>query len=237
MIRAIGAVSSALAPPPDKPKTRWLWRGLGLALLIAVLMQSPPLIYSMAGLTTSPARLTEISRTQRAEAGPACKGWLGLRALDDMATALFPEQVPPKMVVIDGLNTSIHALPNGDILIAKQALSANSAHALATQVIAAWAHVQNGGAKSDLIEELGPFGALRYIVSGRFPSLSPAILSSALAAQDYILARDHLLMLGLSPDSLQALASTQGYGLPLPQTMLPEYTLAEYAALQSICAE
>ena len=221
MIRAISAVTSALMPPPSQRKIRWLWRGAGLALLLGALSQSPTLIYSMAGLTTSPARLAEVSATLRNEAGPACKDWLGVRALADMAAALFPAQVPPKMTVIDELSTTVSALPNGEILISKQALEALSADTLATQIIAAWAHAQNGGAKSALIESLGPMAALRYLVSGRFPSPIPPASSTVLTAEDYLLARDHLLTLGLSPNGLQTLASTQGFGLPLPAYQPP----------------
>ncbi len=237
MIRAISAVTSALTPPPAKRKTRWLWRGAGLAVLLGALSQSPPLIYSMAGLTTSPARLAEVSETLRNEAGLACKDWLGVRALEDMAAALFPEQVPPKMTVFDGLSTTVNALPNGDILISKQALEMLSADGLATQIIAAWAHAQNGGAKSALIESLGPIAALRYLVTGRFPSPFPPATRVILAAEDYLLARDHLLALGLSPNGLQNLASTQGFGLPLPRITLPAFAFSDYEALQGICAE
>ena len=237
MIRAISAVTSALTPPPQNRIARWFWRGVGLALLLVALSQSPPLIYNIAGLTTSPSRLSEASETLRNEAGLACKDWLGVRALKDMAAALFPEQIPPKMAVIDGLSTTVHALPNGDILISSQTLEALSAHALATQVIAAWAHTQNSGAKSALIKSLGPIGALRYLVSGRFPVPLPPITDLALSAKDYILARDHLLALGLSPNLLQSQASAYGLGLPLSQTALPEFTFLEYKALQGICAE
>lgn len=237
MIRAISAVTSALMPPPPKRKTRWVWRGVGLALLLGALSQSPPLIYSMAGLTTSPARLAEVSETMRSEVGLACKDWLGVRALENMAAALFPEQIPPKMTVIDGLGTTVNALPNGDILISKQALETLTADALATQIITAWAHAQNGGAKSALIESLGPMAALRYMVSGRFPTPLPQAGTTALAAEDYLLARDHLLALGLSPDSLQTLASAQGFGLPLPRIALPAFVFSEYGALQGICAD
>ncbi len=237
MIRAISAVTSALTPPPAKRKTRWLWRGAGLALLLGALSQSPPLIYGLAGLTTSPARLAEVSVSLREKAGLACKGWLGQRTLEDMAKALFPTEVPPEMVVIDGLDTLVQALPNGDILISKQALEAYSAHDLMTQVMAAWAHAQNGGAKSALIKSLGPVGALRYVISGRFPSGLTAAMPAHLTAEDYILARDQLLSLGVSPDSLQRQASAHGFGLPLPQTALPEFMLADYAKLQGICAE
>ena len=237
MIRAISAVTSALTPPPPKRKTRWFWRGAGLALLLGALSQSPPLIYGLAGLTTSPARLAEVSVSLREEAGLACKGWLGQRALENMARALFPVDIPPDMVVIDGLGTPVRALPNGDILISKQAVVTLSAHELATHVMAAWAHAQNGGAKSALIESLGPAGALRYLVSGQFPAPFPAATKAVLTADDYILARDKLLTLGASPDSLQALASAHGFGLPLPQTALPEFMLADYAKLQGICAE
>ena len=237
MIRAISAVTSALTPPPSKRKTRWLWRGAGLALLLGGLSQSPPLIYSMAGLTTSPARLAEVSETLRDEAGPACKDWLGLRALEDMAAVLFPEQVPPVMTVVDGLGTAVRPLPNGDILLAKQTVETLTIDALATRVIAAWAHAQNGGAKNALIESLGPMAALRYLISGRVPSPLPPATDPVLQAEDYLLARDHLLTLGLSPTNLQTLASAHGFGLPLPRTTLPEFAFSEYEALQGICAD
>ncbi len=237
MIRAISAITSALAPPPPKRKTRWIWRGLGLALVLGALSQSPPLIYSMAGLTTSPTRLAEVSETLRQEAGPVCKGWLGVRALEGFAVALFPEQIPPVMTVFEALGTTVQALPNGNILISKQALETLSADALATQVVAAWAHAQNGSAKSALIQSLGPVGALRYLISGQFPSPLPATAEIALTAEDYILARDHLLALALSPEGLQLLASANGYGLPLPQLALPEFQFLEYEAMQGICAE
>jgi len=237
MIRAISAITSALAPPPEKPKTRWIWRGLGLALVVGALSQSPPLIYGMAGLTTSPARLAGVSERIRDEAGPACAGWLGKRALEDFGAALFPDQIPPVITVFEALDTSVQALPNGDILISKQALATLPADALATEVLAAWAHAQNGSAKSALIRSLGPVGALRYLVSGRFPAPLPPVANIALSADDYILARDHLLGLGLSPDGLQRLASANGYGLPLPQTTLPEFSFSDYEAMQGICAE
>jgi len=237
MIRAISAVTSALTPPPPKRKTRWLWRGAGLALLLGALSQSPPLIYRMAEITTSPAELAEASETLRSQAGPACKGWLGIRALEELAAALFPEQVPPKMTVIDGLSTPIYALPNSDILIAKQALETLSADDLATQVITAWAHAQNGGAISALIQSLGPAAALRYLISGQVPTPLRAPTDSRLSAEDYLLARDHLLALGLSPAKLQLLASAQGFGLPLPQTVLPEFSFSGYETLQGICVD
>jgi len=237
MIRAISAVTSALTPPPPKRKTRWLWRGVGLALLLGALSQSPPLIYNAASLTTSPPQLSDISERLRQEAGPACKGWLGVRALEEFAAALFPGQIPPDMTVINGLGAPVLALPNGDILIAKQALGSLSADALATRAIAAWAHAQNGGAKAALIKSLGPIGALRYLVSGNFPAVLPPTIPPALTSEDYILARDHLLALGLSPEELQALATSNGFGLPLPQTALPQFTFAKYQALQNICAE
>ncbi len=237
MIRAISAITSALAPPPPKRKSRWVWRGVGLALVLGALSQSPPLIYSMAGLTTSPARLAEVSETLRQEAGPACGGWLGRRAVEDFAASLFPDRIPPVITVFEALGTSVQALPNGDIMISQQALETLPADALATQVVAAWAHAQNGSAKSALVTSLGPVGALRYLISGRFPAPLPPVADIALNAEDYILARDHLLALGLSPDGLQRLASANGYGLPLPQTALPEFTFSEYETMQGICAE
>jgi len=237
MIRAISAITSALATPLAKRKTRWIWRGAGLALVLGALSQSAPLIYSMTGLTTSPARLADVSETLREYAGPACEGWLGKRALAGFGAALFPNQIPPVMTVFEALDASVQALPNGDILISKQALEALSANALATQVVAGWAHAQNGSAKSALIQALGPVGAFRYLISGRFPAPLPPVADIALNAEDYILARDHLLALGLSPDGLQRLASANGYGLPLPQTALPEFAFSEYEAMQGICAE
>lgn len=237
MIRAISAVTSALTAPPQKRKTRWIWRGIGLAIVLGALSQSPPIIYGIAGLTTPPARLQEVSLTMRKEAGVVCEGWLGQRALDSFAAALFPEQSPPKLTVINELSTNIIALPNSEILIAKQALDTLSADALATQVIAAWAYAQNGGAKSALIKSLGPLGTLRYLVSGRYPTPLPISADRVLSAEDYLLARDHLLALGISPNGLQTLASTQGLGLPLPKIALPEFQFSAYETLQGICAE
>ncbi|MBL1438084.1 MAG: hypothetical protein COB08_018015 [Rhodobacteraceae bacterium] len=237
MIRAISAVTSALTAPPPKQKTRWVWRGVGLAIVLGALSQSSPLIYGVAGLTTPPARLQEVSLTMRKQAGLVCKGWLGQRALESFSAALFPEQNPPKLTVIDGLNANIIALPNREILIADQALESLSTEALATRVIAAWAYAQNGGTKSALIKSLGPFGALRYLVSGRFPAPLPIPADRALSAEDYLLARDHLLALGVSPNGLQSLASTQGLGLPLPQLALPKFQFSAYKTLQGICAE
>ncbi len=236
MIRAISAVTSSLAPPPKRRKSRWLWRGLLLAALLGGLSQSPPLIYNIAGLTTPPARLAEVSASLRARAGKACEGWLGRRALDDFAKALFPDP-PPEMWVIDGLDRPVAALPDGNILISKQALETLPAAALADRVVAARTYAETGGAKSALIKSLGPIGALRYLLTGRFPSPLPETGAATLTAEDYIGARDRLLALGVSPNGLQALAGADGLGLPLPPTALPAFDLPSYATLQNICVE
>ena len=236
MIRAISAVTSALTPQTPKPKTRWFWRLALIAVLLAGLSQTPPLIYGMASLTTPPARLADLSAVLRQEAGEVCEGWQGRRALQGFAEALFPEH-PPEMTVINGLSTAAQALPSGDILISKQAVETLPASQLAAAITAEWAYASNGGAKSTLIESLGPMGALRSLITGRFPSPLPPQPAPSLSAEDFILARDHLLALGYSPDMLQTLASAYGLGLPLPQTSLPVFNFPEFEILQGICAE
>lgn len=237
MIRAISAVTLALAPAPTKRTSRWLWRGVGALLLLGALSQSPPLIYSAAALTTSPARLGDVSATLRENAGQACQGWLGRRALDDFANALFPMQTAPKIAVIEGLQADVQALPNGSILISSQALARLPVEALADQVLIAWAYTNRGGTLASLIKSLGPVGALRSLISGRFPSPLPARLTPAFKAEDYVMARDHLLALGASPSGLQTLASANGIGLPLPQTSLAGFGFSDYEILQNICVE
>ena len=242
MIRAISAVTSALAQPANKPHWgRWLWRGGLLAALLGGLSQSPPFIYSLASTLTPPTRMGEVStRMQgdlRAQLGDECKGWQGMRALDAFAEKLFPD-APPTLLVFDGAAEPARALPAATVILSRQAVeSAESAAALAALTVSAWAISASEGPKQALVEALGPLGALKYIITGTFPTPLPALPSAQPNGEDYLLARDHMRALGVSADTLQAMAEAGGVGLPLPRSSLPSFEFSDFATLQSICAK
>ncbi len=241
MICAISAVSSALTPAPVRPGRRWLWRGLAAALVLGGLSQAGPLVYSLASTITPPARLAKVSlRLQdglRQQFGAPCKGWQGQRALAGFAQQLFGA-LPPDILVFDGLPGPARTLPDETIILSRQAVeAAPSAESLALTTLLAWADGQNHGPKRALIAALGPFGALRYMITGRFPANLPAIPEGQINGDDYVLARDLMVGIGVSPAGLQPLAEANGIGLPLPPPPLPAFEFTGFATLQNICAE
>ncbi len=241
MVRAISAVTSLLSgPATPPPRRRWLWRGLGVAIILALLGQSPPLIYSVANTLTPPSRLIGVStrlqeRLQQKTAGE-CQGWQGRRALAAFSRSLLPDP-PPALIVLDGLDPAALALPDGRILLSRATIEAATPESLAALVALAWGESLEQAPQSRLIKALGPLGALRYIVSGRFPALLPDILPEGDHGSSYIAARDYLLESGISPAPLQLLAQAEGIGLPLPPATLPAFEFESFDLLQNICAE
>lgn len=243
MIRAISAVTSALAAPRQKNRwgRRWLWRGGALATLVALLSQASPLIYSLASTLTPPARMAEASANMQVELrgrfGDECKGWQGARALEAFGSALFPDATPD-ILVFNGLPVPALSLPSNTVALSRQAVEgADSAEALAALIVRAWADSHSGGPKEALIEALGPLGALQYMISGAFPAPLPALPSAQIGGEDYLLARDHLNGIGVSGTNLQGLAELDGIGLPLPHTNLPVFEFPAFSTLQTICAK
>ncbi|MCF6272377.1 MAG: hypothetical protein L3J37_04180 [Rhodobacteraceae bacterium] len=240
MIRAISAVSSALDHrPPPAGRKRWIWRGVALLAALAALSQSPPLIYSMAGLIAPPARMATVSARLQAELiaeSGACEGWQGMRALAGFSDALFPE-MPPEIIVVNDDSRSF-ALPASTILLSRQDIQRAATPAeLAAIILRAWAQSENGAPKVALISSLGPIGALRYMITGTFPSPLPKLSNIKATGEDYILARDHLIGLGASAATLQAMAKADGIGLPVPQNGFPPFGFPDMETLKNICAE
>lgn len=242
MIRAISAVSSALGSPREKKLWgRWIWRGMTLAILLVAVIQSPPAIYSLASTITPPARMAEVSEQMldnlESEFGDECQGWLGKRALDEFAGKLFPNTTPD-ISVIEGLPTPAMALPANKIVLSRQAIEQSATpDELATLTLRAWAHAANDGPKDTLIKSLGPIGALRYMISGTFPLPLPTLPEPEYSGEDYLLARDQLVVIGASANSLQAMATEDVIGLPLPDSNLPPFAFSDFATLKTICAD
>ncbi len=242
MIRAISAVSSALESPRKRTLWgRWAWRGMQLAVLAVVVSQSPPVIYSLASTLTPPSHMAEVSTQMldnlKAEYGVECQGWLGKRALDDFARKLFPNATPD-ISVVDDLPVQALALPANRVVLSRQTVEqSGSADELATLTLRAWARSANDGPKDALVKSLGPIGALRYIISGTFPSPLPILLEAEYSGDDYLLARDQLIIIGASANSLQAMAKEDIIGLPLPDSQHPPFEFADFATLKTICAD
>ena len=96
MIRAISAVTSALAPPPPPPKLRWFWRAMALAGVATGLFYTPPLITKTATVLTPPARAAALSDQLEEQLendfGTPCTGWQGQRAMEAFSASLFPDR-------------------------------------------------------------------------------------------------------------------------------------------------
>ena len=94
MIRAISAVSSALAPEAPPKYGRWLWRGVLVCVVAICLYLAPPIITKTATTLTPPARISELSAQMQGrletDYGAACNGWQGQHALAAFSAKLFP---------------------------------------------------------------------------------------------------------------------------------------------------
>lgn len=243
MIRAISAVTSALAPARAPGAGRWLWRG-ALACLIAFgLAFAPPLITKTTTMLTPPARLATLSdqvqNALQATYGPACNGWLGQHALNDFSEKLFPAH-PVKLMVFADQPYPILALPGDAISFSRAAIeAAETPKALATMAALAWAMSQNQRPLAAYIEALGPFGALRALVSGTLPPPSEPPAPIPPSGEDFIVARDYLSSMGYSVFALQNLASQNGIGMPIAVTPrdVTDFSFDDFSVLQNICAE
>ncbi len=241
MVRAISAITSQLSAPARPPsKRRWIWRGLGIGVVLALLSQSPPLIYSTANTLTPPSRLGELSERLRdrirENQGEECLGWQGRRALSAFSNALLPEPASTLMVFND-LSAPMQALPDGSVILSRSAVEDSSLEQLVALVTLGWAETMEQIPQSDIIKALGPVGALRYIISGRFPANLPEIAPLGDRGESYLRARDYLVESGISPAALQRLAKENGIGLPLPPAALPAFEFEAYDILKNICAE
>jgi len=243
MIRAISAVTSALAPPPPPSKRRWIWRWAALALVAFGLFLSPPLITKTATLLTPPARAAALSEALQGrlseDFGNRCEGWQGLHALNALADQLFPDR-HVQILVFENQPSPSLALPNEVVSLSRALVEqAADAETLAMQVTLAWAMSENTRPLAAYISSLGAFGALRTVIAGTLPPPEAAPTTLIPQASDFLLARDHLRAQGISVLALQAKAKEYGIGLPLgpsPTTPLA-FTFEDFAALQSICAE
>ncbi len=242
MIRAISAVTSALAKQQPKPRwRRWIGPSIGGAALLGLLWASPPLIYKTTTLLTSPARMVALSETMqeslRTSYGKACNGWLGQRALDEFAARLIPDY-PVKLMVFAAQDPLAIALPDAVSLSKAAVTGAAHADALAALVMAHWAMGQNRKPVATYMASLGPIGALRSLISGHQPDkgLPPALSPDG---ADYITARDYLQTHGRSAFALQQYAKQNGIGLPLGPVRddSDAFTFDNFAALQNICDE
>ena len=241
MIRAISAITSMLIEPDSAPKwRRWAKGGLVLALLAALLWAAPPVIYKATTLLTPPDRLAALSEDManglRAAYGEECKGWLGARALADFAARLQPDY-PLTLLVFAKQDTPAIALPNG-VALSEAAVKAADPDSLAALIMAHWAMGQNRKPLAAYVATLGPLGALKSLVSGRFPD-GAALVPIAPDGADYLLARDYLQAHGLSAYELQQLAKADGIGLPLGPVIADSHTFTfeNFETLQNICAE
>ncbi len=241
MIRAISAITSALAEPTPAPKwRRWLKRGLGLAALAALLWAAPPLIYKATTLLTPPARMAALSddmvASLRAENGNECKDWLGGRALEGFAEKLMPS-APPALWVFAQQEAPAIALPNG-VAISNAALQAATPESLSALIMANWAMGQNRKPLHAYVASLGPLAALRSLAFGRFPEGAQPV-ATVPDGEDYLLARDYLRTHGLSAYALQQMAKRDGIGLPLGEVFADSKTFSfeGFETLQGICAE
>ncbi len=242
MIRAINAVTSALADPQPKPLwRRWIGPTIGLGALLGLLWASPPFIYQTATLLTSPARITALSDTMQENLhrtyGNACNGWLGQRALEAFAAQLIPDD-PVKLRVFEAQEPLALALPDMVSLSKSAIKDAANADALAALVMAHWAMGQNRKPVAAYMASLGPVGALRSLISGTQPDkgLPPALSPDG---EDFITARDYLQAHGRSAFALQQYARQNGIGLPLGplRTDGHAFTFEDFTTLQNICDE
>ena len=242
MIRAISAVSSALAEPTTAPKWRkWFGRGLGLAALAALLWAAPPLIYKATTLLTPPAQEAELSanmqKNLRNTYGQACSGWLGTRALADFAAQLVPDD-QLSLLVFEQQPTPAIALPETVSLSVTAVKAAESPDALAALVISRWAMSKNRRPVAAYVATLGPITALRSLITGRFPANATPVVAPP-NGQDYLTARDYLQSHGHSAFRLQQNAELAGIGLPLGTATAENvaFTFGDFEALQNICDE
>lgn len=241
MIRAISAVSAMLVGPDPAPKwRRWLKRGLALGLVAGALWAAPPLIYKTTTLLTPPARMAALSDDMaaalQAEYGPPCQGWIGARALQAYAENLLPE-ARLELLVFTALPAPALALPNA-VALSEATLKAATPDSLAALISSRWAMGQNRKPLQAYARSLGPLGALRSLLSGRFPrGAMPATLTPDGA--DYLRARDQLQAHELSAFELQKQARADGIGLPLGPVTADSrsFDFENFAALQNICAE
>ncbi len=242
MIRAISAVTSALVEPAPQPKWRqWLKRGLVLGALAALLWAAPVAIYKATTLLTPPAGMAALSDDMadslRSTYGAECSGWLGARALEDFAKNLMPDH-PIPLLVFEQQSAAAIALPNAVSLSGAALREAQSPDALAAMVVAQWAMGQNRRPLAAYVAGLGPVGALKGLVAGRFPAgAKPVALTPD--GQDYLIARDYLQSRGLSAFAVQQRAKQDGIGLPLGAVAADgtPFTFADFALLQNICDE
>jgi hypothetical protein len=242
MIRAISAVTSALADRQPKPLwRRWIGPTIGLGALLGVLWASPPFIYQTTTLLTSPARVAALSdhmlESLHNTYGNACNGWLGQRALAEFAARLIPDD-PVMLKVFEAQDPPALALPNMVSLSKAAIKGAANADELAALVISYWAMGQNRKPVAAYMASLGPIGALRSLISGHQPDkgLPPALLPDG---EDYITARDFLQTHGRSAFALQQYAKQNGIGLPLGPLRADSdaFTFDDFATLQNICDE
>jgi hypothetical protein len=241
MIRAISAITSMLVEPTPAPKwRRRVKRGLGLAALAALLWAAPPLIYKATTMLTPPDRMTALSEDMvaglRAENGPACKGWLGSRALVAFAEKLLPD-TPMTLLVFAAQTPPAIALPNG-VALSEAAVKAADPDSLAALVMAHWAMGQNRKPLQSYVASLGPIGALRSLAFGRFPAGAKPVVNTP-DGEDYLTARDYLQAQGHSAFQLQQNARADGIGLPLGPVLADSVTFSfeGFETLQNICAE
>jgi len=243
MIRAISAVTSALAPAPSPRAGRWFWRGALLGVLALGLYFTPPVITKTATMLTPPARIETLSEQVQnrltTDFGIACAGWQGQHALAGFSAKLFPD-APVKILVFTDQPNPVLALPGSAISFSRSVVEqAENPQNLATLAALAKAMSDNQRPLAAHIEALGPFGALRYLISGTLPPPKAAPTPLTPSGEDFIVARERLSAQGLSLFTLQKLAAEYGVGLPIApvgQNAAP-FTFEDFGTLQNICAE
>jgi len=243
MIRAISAVTSALAPAPSPRAGRWLWRGALLAAVVAVLSFSPALITKTAATLTPPARIISLSEQAqsglRADFGQECLGWQGQRALAAFSAKLFPGQ-SVDFLVFSAQASPMLTLPDGATSFSRAVVeAAETPQALASLAALSWAMAENRRPLTRYIAGLGAFGGLRYLLSGTSPKPEAAPAPLVPTGQDFITARDYLSAQGLSVTELQKLAGEYGIGLPVAPVAaaVAPFSFDDFETLQNICAE
>jgi hypothetical protein len=151
-----------------------------LAALAALAFAAPPLIRDEAARLVPPARAAELGDRLLIllieRGGPPCADPAALRALDDLATRLAPDDPPrPRLVPLGPAGAAL--LPGNTLVVdtdlaraAPEQIAARAAGALARDPLA------------DLLAAAGPLATLRLLAGGELGDAALARAADALAA-------------------------------------------------------
>ena len=217
MNRAIRAITAELEDLPTKPPVlRWVVRLVGILLLVALISRAPPYIAGWAAMLTSPIRAEAISEQMVAdlvsENGKACRNWQSARDLEGLLETTFGQ--PPEVRVFRLDEPALFALPDGTIIVSRNALDRPPAQVMARLALAMAGVKRHAGLEQALLD-LGPLAGLEYLVTGgrrANPKVS-WMMDTSPDGTDYVVARN-LLAEGRWPTGgLQEMAAQDGIGL------------------------